>query len=215
MSMLQATQERKQVVRTDDMWQICYNTYLRRNKRLKTPDKTNLQNTYMWRYVSTLTKNVNEWGLDLDTATKLIEVAVDYQYKNKLSAKGLAILCQANLLKLCYSKLQSEIKSSNQTIESIQETQDYLNNYDFRKLTSRSHPDAYCELVKLYQNGAVSSLWLALSKTAGTILAKLNNADRSALPSDHALYLIRMDCASNKALKQQAQQVLGGDCKCL
>lgn len=207
--------------RVAEVWRLCCDIYHLHGRKLSLPAGTDPAKTYQWRYVTKLAQQLEEWEFDDSTARHFVEVAVGYAKAKGLMAKGLALLCQTNLLKICYDRLQADMDRAKDARASLSGSAEWVrarvaNGDPVAAMTRRSKPGAYSELTRWYRERGVNDLYLALSKSAGRALNRLaetDPAERSLLPSAGVLYLLREEFTADESNMRAARAVLGGDCK--
>lgn len=187
------------------VWEWCSNSYLRHNKKLAFPKKTDPQKTYQWRYLKALTSKIDEWAIDDDTAQKIIDEAVNYSHRRGLLAKGLAALLQGNILQVCLDSIKTAERNTDQICASLSETERWIAERvgDRNRLeTLLCQPTGVLHNITLwYQATKITPLYLSLSKSCGKALAKLDDDERSLLPKSTALYLIRIRFLAEQDIK--------------
>lgn len=200
------------------VFDLCSRIYADFGLKIKFPEGTDPTKTYHWRYASIISQQLQEWEFDEETSDKFIRVAVGYAKSNGLLAKGLSLLCQKNLLKVCYDKLQSESSKAKSAAASVADSAKWVSaqvgSKDVVKaMLRRERAGGYCNLVRWFTERRVSTLYLALSKSASKAMASMSPSDRAALPSQSSLYLLRTEFTRNEDNRAAAKLALGGDCK--
>lgn len=200
------------------VFELCSHIYADFGLRIKFPEGTDPTKTYHWRYAGIIAQQLQDWEFDEATTDKFIRVAVGYAKSNGLLAKGLSLLCQKNLLKVCYDKLQAECSraksASGSLADSAQWVSAQVGSKDVVKtMLRRERAGGYCNLVRWFTERRVSALYLALSKSASKAMMGMSPSDRAALPSQSSLYLLRTEFTKNEDNRAAAKLALGGDCK--
>jgi hypothetical protein len=183
------------------------------------PAGTDPAKTYQWRYATAIAKKFEEWGFDEETAKRFIDVAVRHSKQSGTMHKGLAALHQGNLLEVCYEKLLAEADQHTQTIDSLRHIRDWLQRKAGSRdlltvLLDRDDPEGYCNLVMWYQASRLSPIYLALSRSCGRALARLNRdhpEERGLLPKQTALYILRDDFLKETGSVEKAREILAYD----
>jgi len=180
-----------------DVWLWCSDAYLRHGIKLRLPECSDHTKTYQWRYIKSLTKKFNEWEFNTGTCLKFIEIAVKYAKELKVLNKGLSIFHQSNMLNICYKKLTestdidgnmtSRLISGHNVLAGVKDKQGFL--------LKRQDSLSFRNITNYYMSRLICSEYLALSKSANKALRTLASNDpqeRQLLPSDAALYLLRI-----------------------
>ena len=213
MKVLEISNERIMTV-----WEWCSEAYLQQGFRLTFPTKTDPVKKYQWRYTRSMALKFAEWDFDEATSRQFINIAIRHCKNAGVLRKGLAALHQANLLQICYDKLQKQENSNQQSVQSIGHIHKWLidisNDSLLQALLYRNDPDEFCNLVKWFRASRVSRLYLALSKTGGIALARLartNPEERETLPKTTQLYLLRTEFTEDAGNVNQVKRILGSD----
>jgi hypothetical protein len=207
---------------TDDqimtVWDWCSDAYLQHGIRLKLPANTDHTKTYQWRYTRAIANKFAEWDFDEAASKQFIQIAIRHCKNAGVLRKGLASLHQHNLLKICYDQMTRKANSNVQSIDTIAYINSWLRKKAkgdlFKQLLHREDKDEYCNLVKWYNASKITKLYLAISKTCGKALIglqKVNPEERSLLPQDTTLYMLRTEFAEDDDNLRAVKQILGND----
>ncbi len=205
--------------RINTIWQWCCDAYSNRGRRLAFPKNTPPAKTYQWRYLEALANKFVEWGFDDQLCQRFIKITVDYAVAHRTLSKGLSIFFQSNILQVCYRKLQDEVNKTNTVIASIAAMRSWVLDQagDRPMITAfltRSNFGAYPNIVRWYQAGQLTELYLSLSKAAMAAIARLakeHPQDRAELPSATKLFLTRSTFLSDYNIAVEAQKALCDD----
>ena len=200
------------------VWDWCFETYIQHNVKLQFPAHTDPTKTYQWRYVRAIALKFAEWGFDEPTSRKFIDIAVAHAKEVGVFRKGLAALHQTNLLKICYSKLQSQSDTNGQSLDSLRHMHNWLANRSngnmIDTLLYRDDVDELCNIVKWVLASRLSPLYLSLSKVCGQALARLSTSgrvEREFLPKTTKLYMLRSEFLEDANNVNQAIRIFGPD----
>lgn len=197
-----------------EVWELCRDIYSLHGRVLSFPQGTDPAKTYQWRYLTVLTKRLQEWDLDRELSRRYIEIAVEYAVANRLLKKGLALFFQPNLQQLFHDQLRADMTGLGRTMGSLTDSGAWVRAHGGPSvLLKRPNALGYCNLVKWYQAGKVTELYLALSRTAGRAMKTMRPADRSVLPSSYRLCLLRTQFLTNQSNRESALVIMGGDLK--
>lgn len=181
-----------------EVWQWCFESYLRHNIKLKLPTARDYTNTYQWRFVKAITKKFKEWDFNPDTCKRFIDVAVDHAKELGVLRKGLAVLHQHNMMEICYKKLKAEDERNDFILLKLEDTKKFLRSLDAKNLLvyllKRSHNKALMNITSLFLAKKLPLEFLALNKEAIKALSHIDRLypeERNLLPSDASLYLCR------------------------
>lgn len=186
------------MISEQDVWQWCFESYLRYNIKLKLPFAKDYTKTYQWRFVKAITDKFNDWGFNDDTCRRFIDIAVTHAKELGVLHKGLSILHQHNMMDICYKKLKTENERSDFILDRLVDTKKFLEslkmaNYKIHMLR-RNHNKALSNFTTLYMSKMLPIEFISLNKCSIDIIACLENIDpeeRRLLPTDAALYLCR------------------------
>ena len=197
---------------SDEVWGLCQDIYLAHGVRLSLPANTDRDRTYQWRYVTGLTDKFQTWGLDRDMARRFLEIGVQYAERRKLlRRKGLAVFFQGNLPDVCLKALQAEAEIGDSWLHGLDSSHRWIQSAG--AMTRRESYGAYTNLVKWYRAGKVTELYLALSRAAGRAMRSLPDDERSQLPTDTRLYLVREKFLANPERRRRALAIMKEDMK--
>jgi hypothetical protein len=186
------------VLSEQDVWQYCFESYLRQGIKLKLPNAKDYTKTYQWRFIKSITKKFKEWDFDPDTCQRFIDIAITHAKELGVINKGLSVLHQQNMMNICYKKLKNEADSNVHMIKRLESTLDFLDSLDVSNLRvylmKRPTKQALTTLTSLFFAKKISLEFMALNKAAISVLNVLEAThphERDMLPSDATLYLCR------------------------
>lgn len=195
----------------------CSDAYLRHGHRLKFPNNTDPTKTYNWRYLSSMAKKFEEWDFDDETASRFINVAIDYAAEKKLAYKGLAVLHQNNMMEVCYKRLKALQDDGQHHVGRLREEVNLLRTLgkmDADKLLKRRNLDSFTFMTEAYLGGKLTQITFALSKACYTALVRLSKIDeveRRMLPKFTELFMLRKHFCNESENVLQAKRILGTD----
>lgn len=186
------------MITEQEVWQWCFESYLRHNIKLKLPIAKDYTKTYQWRFVKAITDKFNDWDFNNDTCKRFIDIAVTHAKELGVLHKGLSILHQHNMMDICYKKLKSENERSDFILEKIIDTKRFLeslklSNYKLYML-KRNHNKALTNFTTLFMSRMIHTEFISLNRCSIDIVNCLDSIDpdeRKLLPTDAALYLCR------------------------
>lgn len=200
-----------------EVWNWCFEAYIRHGKKISFPVNTDYRKTYQWRYISAIATKFEEWQFDEATAKKFIDIAISHSKHVGAFRKGLAALHQGNMLQICFDTLQREMDNSNQSLESLRNVKYWLDTQigDGDPLDVLLRKDQHISNITMwYQASKITPLFLALSKQCGKAIARLARTDpdeRLLLPKSTNLYKLRTEFLDDDFNKHQAKQLFGSD----
>jgi len=204
---------------TKKVWLWCQDAYAKHGCRLRFPKDTNPQKTYQWRYAARLAEKLEEWDFDEQTSKAFIELAVGYVKEHKLLRKGLSVFFQTNILQVCYDRIDDYCRGSVDKITVLERSRDFVdaklhNRSRCNLLLDRSRLDEYANIVEWFESHKIGTLYLALSKSCASALAKLAESapeQRGLLPSSADLFCLRSEIVNDDVERQKAEEILGSD----
>lgn len=201
--------------RVQQVFKWCVDAFGSSGVILRLPPNTDPKKTYQWRYVASFARRLDEYGFDEQTSRYLLETIADYAKTNRLLQKGLAVLFQANTIKVCLEKLERQQQHQTGVLDDLNLVVEWLaqqsNNKRVQWLLWRNNPDAKPNIVAWHKVGKLSTLFLASSKSCAVAMQQLDQKDRQFLPNDRTLYLIRLRTYKDKRTITTAKQILGPD----
>ena len=207
----------EEVVSEQDVWQWCFESYLRNGIKLRLPIAKNHTQTYQWRFVKSITKKFIEWEFNQETCQKFIDIAVNHSKELGVLNKGLSVLHQHNMMNICYSKLKQESEKSDHTQKKLADTHAFLNGLKTKDLKSyllkRPHQKALPNIITLYLAKQITVEYMSISRPMSDILTELENTredERSILPTDASLYLSRRKIFESHRDSDIVREILQG-----
>lgn len=194
------------------VWDLCRDIYSTHGKALKLPANTDPKKTYQWRYLSKLTETLEAMDLDDRLSRRYVELAVQYAAAHRLLAKGLAIFCQSNLQDVFFDRFQADMRNNRDAHGGLLRSATWVDSHGGPgEFLRRQNTLGYCNLVKWYQAGRVTELYLSLSRTAGRAMRRMSEDDRLALPTITRLYLVRNQFLTSLDNLERSREIMGGD----
>lgn len=176
------------------------------------PKNTNPQKTYQWRYATKFVDLIKEYNIDWKTAQLIIIYAVNYikeKEKNSLKTKGLWILTRKDLIDIAYKKALEIDNKDNKIIDNIKNSYSFSknNNFEFGKSENGNLPN----IIKWYDNKNICVQYIALSNSCNETIKKLDDIDRSLLPSNDELTMIRINYFLDKENLNKIKVIMPSD----
>lgn len=211
------------VDRTEQIWNWCRESYLRiTGQQITLPKNTDPKKTYQWRYLELLNKKLTHLELDDDLCRKFIDITLRYAKKHNLVYKGLSIFTQNNLLQECYNKLREQKDNDETDISIIQRTKRWLDDQlaksscsNLQELLLRKRGiGTYTNIVRWYEGGNIYDKYLAISRSCGFAIGMLSRdqpTERSLLPKDVSLFLMRNELLSDMRIRFVLKNILQDD----
>jgi septum formation topological specificity factor MinE len=201
------------------IWDWCVSAYVQHGRKLSFPKGTDPSKTYQWRYATAIAKKFDELGFDDITARRILQLAIAHSKNAGTMQKGLAAILQGNILEICLKRIQSESESNTQTIGSLQRIHAWLSkkiiaNNLLATLLHRDDPEGFCNLTVWFQGTRITPLYLSLSKSCSSALARLNKdypEERALLPKQTYLYVLRDDFLHDAGNLTQARNLFVND----
>ena len=200
-------------------WKWCQEAFALHGVRLAFPKNTNPQKTYQWRYVTKLAHRIDEWGLDRSTAKAFINFAVGYVKEKKLLHKGMSVFFQNNMIDICYDRMKKHSIGTCSRIQRLNEAHKFIttrcnNHPTVGVLLSREAFDKLRNIVRWYQSGDITSVYLAISVACTTALSKLAIVapnERNLLPLESELYCLAIELSKDDNFRTQVRIILNDD----
>lgn len=184
------------------------------NRPVPFPKNTDPKKTYLYKDLNRFCESVvDALNLDKWDTHQIIKIIVRHAKNRKILIRGSKILLIKDLLDICTKELESINKAKIDTIESLKNAKKYL---DFNKLnstralSSSNSIGGLSNLFQLVQSGVISVHYLALSKTAIKAYNMIPQSERSQLPSESRLVLLRTELLLSDKNKK-IQEILGDD----
>lgn len=201
---------------TDDQIKLIYGWYCaamrREGYKINPPKDTDFNKTYQYRALSTFSKRMEEEAFSEQTIKAIINAAVKYGKKNKLLAnKRINILNMKAIIDICLRDIKDRDNSINEILQSVRNSRQYLVKCGYKKASDLIKPMALGgtpRLLYFINSGEVSTIFLAVSRTAAAAMVKL---DKTKLPSEDELMKIRVKLLLNSSVREELQRILGTD----
>lgn len=201
---------------TDDQIKLIYNWYCaamrREGYKVLPPKDTDFHKTYQYRALSSFSKRMEQEAFSEQTIKAIIFAAVKYGKKNKLLAnKRINILNMKAIIDICLKDIKDRDNTKNEILQSIRNSRQFLINQGCKKASDMVQPVALGGVPRLLyfiNAGEVSTVFLAVSKTAAAAMGRL---DKAKLPSEEELMRIRVKLLLNNSIREELETILGTD----
>lgn len=178
------------------------------------PKNTDPTKTYLYKDLNRFCESViEELKLDKWDTRQIIKIIVKHAKKRKLLIRGSKILLIKDILDVCKKELEEVNNSKIDYIESLKSTKVYLDSNKLnstRALSSSNSMGGLSNLFQLVQSGVIPVPYLALSKNAIRAYNTIPQSERSKLPSESKLVLLRTQLLLSDKDKK-LQEILGDD----
>jgi len=172
--------------------------------KISFPIGTDPKKTYKWRYLEHFVKKIDEWGVSDIAVKSIIFSIVKYCKDNRiLYSKGMAILSMDNILDIGYRDMQMNHEIFRQACAVLKMNQRFVNEHGGIDNIN---------IIKWYQSGGVSKLYIIFSKRCLKALRGVSEAHRLMVPSYDELWRIRQKYVMIKEIREAAKRYLGDDC---
>lgn len=192
------------------------NEMRRVGRKIKLPKCKDQTKTYQFRWTkSFVSKCYGEWELDDQTINMLIGDIVDYAKSRKLLDRGTQILSMGNITDICYKGLKTLAADEVSLIDEVGSCHKFLHQqaHDKDTLVRRlveSDSGGCSNLLYWYNQGHLTEVYMALSKSCSQALSKLPKMEKEELPSGFELLRICTHTVSNDLLPK-LRAVMGSD----
>lgn len=179
------------------------------------PHCVDITKTYTFRAVQTFAhKCYDQWELDDKTIRALVYDVVKYAAKQGLLSKGTQVLNMGTVLDICRKGLKDTIEAENNLVTELERCDRFVNTIGkdnlVHKLVKPVTVGGYSQLVFWFNQGYLTSTYIALSRPCLKALHALSMAERSELPSDSELLRICTHTVADDTLTE-LQRILGAD----
>lgn len=185
-------------------------------RNVKLPKCRDLTKTYQFRWVKSFTqKCYQEWDLNDRIVGILIKDVVNYANRQKILNKGTQILTMSNVIDICYQGLKELSDDEASLINELDSCHQFLigqandKNNLVRRLVE-SDTGGCSNLLYWYNQGRLTEVYVALSKSCNEALTKLPAIEREEFPSSFELFRICTHTVSNELLPK-LKPVMGTD----
>lgn len=178
------------------------------------PKNTDPTKTYLYKDLNKFCESVvDELKLDKWDTRQIIQIIVRHAKKRRLLIRGSKILLIKDILDVCKKELELVNNSKNDCLESIKAAKVYLDSNKLnssRALSSSNSMGGLSNLFQLVNSGVIPIQYLALSKNAIKAYNLIPQSERSGLPSESKLVLLRTQLLLSDKDKK-LQEALGDD----
>lgn len=178
--------------------------------RRQTCDLHNFERSHKFRAAAKFVKQCEEIGLDIPQMQALVSEIIKYAKERKMLNRGLYILTLNELFEVCYKRILERQDNFEQQMQLIE-----LSVENLRKIKEPLHSSVasggYSNLLCVVNSGRVVTTALAISKKCTDALYKIDDSERSMLPSNTELMKIRVKLLSNKENYRKLKRILGDD----
>lgn len=201
------------------IWELCRSAYAANGLKLAIPANTPLHKTYQWRLIVSLTAKLESYGFDLASAAIFLKCCAEHIRERSLQYRGLSVLLQQSMLTSCYeriTRMQAELKEQITWLSSTKKfiTEHATRSTAFEIMVLKQSLAQPCNLVRWYQAGHVSPLYLVLSRTGAMAVTRISKKwprEREHLPKDSELYQIARRVGNDNILREECKNVLAED----
>jgi len=160
---------------------------LRYGRSIDLPKGTDITKTYGWRNLTSYINNLKQLNISLDDSQIIINSLIDYAYEHKILGRGFAILSNSNLLKIAINAIQKDLKNKYNRMSSIERAKNFLNSQVIDSniddiLSKRIKMGSYTNLTRWFEQGHISTEYIACSKACVMVMNNLDSNERSVLP---------------------------------
>jgi hypothetical protein len=155
-----------------DVYKIFKAAMSAQRTRVSIPSNVDPKKTYAWRYLSGFIDRCDKLDINDDMVHNTIYALVDHYKKSRQLHLGMAILNHRDLLGVCATKLEREVRDENSKIMSIRNSHSFLltelsrMKYPLYKLLlMRSNPMAYTNITRWHQSNQLDARYIAISRT--------------------------------------------------
>lgn len=178
------------------------------------PPNTDPRKTYKWRYLENFCDKIDEWGITESTAYRVIDAMVEHAKRHgQLHQRGIAILSSEQMLDIGYESLCRNEQTIDTIVERIRSDRKFilsLPNLDL--LSARENPNSFTNLVKWATQGKISLYYIAISKSCGLAMRKLDKFEREMIiPRTIELVEARRIICKNVITKHKIKLILRED----
>jgi hypothetical protein len=184
-------------------------------RKIKLPKCKDPTKTYQFRWTRSFVVRCDEWGLDDQVMAMLIRDIVDYAKRHSLLDRGTQMLSMGNVTDICYKGLKTLAADEVSLIDEVGSCHKFLYQqaHDKNNLVRRlieSDSGGCSNLLYWYNQGHLTEVYMALSKSCNQALSRLPKMEREELPSSFKLLRICTHTVSND-LFPKLRAVMGSD----
>lgn len=192
----------------------CQKAFAKIGMKIVFPKNTDPVKTYQWQYLETfnkrLSKNFPE-GISDDTIAKLIEAMVEHAKSNNKLSKGLAVICQGDLMDVGFKKLSSINESIDNILAILGKDAEFLSDKSIEDLLGKPTPVAFPNIIYWHRTGRISKFGLAVSKKCRKVMAVLPSEDRTQLPSISEIFKMQAKYFKVSTIRAKTRLMFKGD----
>lgn len=196
------------------VYDLCIDAYRRFNLTPPKAVNKDITRTYQWRSIQKLTSNLNAANFDVESAKKFISVSLSNAYKKKMLKKGFALFLQHNLNDIYNNEVDVINKSNDSVVQTLMKNKLWFDNNVHDDLLFRPSHRVYCNITKWFNQGHLSDVFIALSRSCGKALLELASIDpneRSSLPSMSKIFQYRNRFLSDPLVYNQIKSIMSSD----
>jgi len=197
------------------IYQILHRLMPKYGRNFSLPQNTDPQKTYAWRYLTCFAKKLDEYEIDDDHLSLIIEEMLRYAKTRGLLKRGIAILIKQDILMLCIKKLEREEKITEAKTNAIKRSHLFLMDQtkyinDPRYILSfRRNYNSYVNMTCWFEQGLLSPEYIAISKACKETLSRLESSESELFPSPKELLKLKFKVLSGDTT--ELKNILGDD----
>ncbi len=172
------------------------------------PKHTDPKKTYKWRYLVKFVEKLDELQASSETTILLVRAVARYADTHQQRHKGLSLLMSDKVLEACCASIEKDNASMHKLLVSIEADNTLVCDND---LMHKTNKNGLPDIVRWHMQGAISEVYMALSRRCYEAMLKLDKIERSMLPSGNQLIAARTKLFQSVRLKHKVKLAMGDD----
>jgi hypothetical protein len=185
-------------------------------KNVKWPIANDKKKTYMWRQFDSFVKKCDDLEIDETIMQRLIIKIVKFAKGQKLLNRYASLLNRNDIFDHCYSELIKDLEKIGMLINSAKNIHQFLAEQSGKYkivpiLIAKKDSKSYANITCWHQEGRLADYYIAVSKSCGRALYKIDDDERTQFPKDIEILKLRNKILKDQFLFKEFKRILGND----
>jgi hypothetical protein len=175
------------------------------------PKNTPIHRTYQYRYAVKFIKNME--GVSWEIIKRIVYYAIEYAREHKTTSmwtRGLWILTKSNIVEIAHERAKKHEDVQSLDHDKVIDSKKFVDE-NGGKLLDSPVIGGFPNIVVWYESNRISLTYLAMSESCKHALNKIDQSDRSMLPSKSDLIRRRIRCLMDRNFSKKLKSILGND----
>lgn len=182
-------------------------------RKFQFPQAHDITSTYPYRAIQAFVNKCRSQHFDADMIKETVKTVVRYAKDNNLLSVGPSILNKHDIVDQCCKMLDKELKDRDYVIAQLTKMNDFIKSKTSNRVeffAARPKRKGYPNLIALRSNNTITDTFIALSRSAVTVLNQLECSERAVLSSVIDMMKLRLRMMSRIGV-DEIKAIFGDD----